>query len=115
MLKFNKKKLPELSETSDLIRKNKSIGGDIISKTREFADNALDIKSLERSIRDFSGFYAQKGSKGMVLAGLEKKVLIHGFEIYVKSGVYDIMMPDIKYAGGPDELIALEKLFYPLH
>ena len=65
---LNKKKLPELSETSDLIRKNKSIGGDIISKTKEFADNALDIKSLEQNIRDFSGFYGQKGSKGMVLA-----------------------------------------------
>ena len=51
-------------------------------------------------------------SKGMFLAGLEKKVLTVGFERYVKSGVYDVMMPDIKYAGGPDELIALDKFFY---
>ena len=64
---FHKKNLPELSETSNLLQKNRSIG-DIISKAKEFANNALDIKSLEQNIRDFSGFYGQKGSKGMVLA-----------------------------------------------
>ena len=30
---------------------------------------------------------------------------------YLKSGVYDVMMPDIKYAGGPDEMLEIEKLF----
>lgn len=64
---FHKKNLPELPETSDLSRKNRSIG-DVISKAKEFASNAFDIKSLEQSIQDFSGFYALKGSIGMVLA-----------------------------------------------
>ena len=67
-------------------------------------------ESIE-NIEELKKIRSVTNSKGMVLAGLEKKVLIHGFESYVKSGVYDIMMPDIKYAGGPDELIALEKFF----
>ena len=64
---FNKKNLPELSKTSDLSRNNRSIG-DVITKAKEYASNALDIRSLEQNIQDFSGFYASKGSIGMVLA-----------------------------------------------
>jgi len=50
-------------------------------------------------------------NKGIKLAGLEKKVLKEGFYKYLKAGAYDTMMPDIKYAGGPDELLDIEKLF----
>jgi len=69
------------------------------------------IPETIESIEELKKIRSVTNSKGMVLAGLEKKVLVQGFESYVKSGVYDIMMPDIKYAGGPDELIALEKFF----
>ena len=34
-----------------------------------------------------------------------------GYIEFLKAGTYDVMMPDIKYAGGPDELINIEKLF----
>ena len=67
----------------------------------ETIDLLLDIKKI-RSIAN---------SKGIKLAGLEKKILAEDFESYVEAGVYDFMMPDIKYAGGPDELITIEKLF----
>ena len=67
----------------------------------ETIDFSLEIKKI-RSIAN---------SKGIKLAGLEKKILAKGFENYLKAGVYDFMMPDIKYAGGPDELITIEKLF----
>ena len=67
----------------------------------ETIDFSLEIKKI-RSIAN---------SKGIKLAGLEKKILTKGFESYLKAGVYDFMMPDIKYAGGPDELITIEKLF----
>lgn len=67
----------------------------------ETTDFLLDIKKI-RSIAN---------SKGIKLAGLEKKILAKDFESYIKAGAYDFMMPDIKYAGGPDELITIEKLF----
>lgn len=69
------------------------------------------IPETIESIEELKKIRSVTNSKGMVLAGLEKKVLVQGFETYVKSGAYDIIMPDIKYAGGPDELIALEKFF----
>ena len=69
------------------------------------------IPETIESIEKLKKIRSMTNSKGMVLAGLEKKFLIKGFEKYVKSGAYDVMMPDIKYAGGPDELIALEKFF----
>ena len=64
---FHKENSPELSETSDLSRENRSLG-DVITKAKEYASNALNIKSLETNIQNFSGFYALKGSIGMVLA-----------------------------------------------
>ena len=69
------------------------------------------IPETIESIEELKKIRSITNSKGMFLAGLEKKILTAGFERYVKSGVYDVMMPDIKYAGGPDELIALDKFF----
>jgi galactonate dehydratase len=48
-------------------------------------------------------------SLGVKLAGLETKILKDGFLEYVKAETYDVMMPDIKYAGGPDEMLEIEK------
>ena len=47
--------------------------------------------------------------KGIKLAGLENKILKKGFEEFVKHNSHDVMMPDIKYAGGPDEMICINK------
>ena len=33
------------------------------------------------------------------------------FSKFLNAETYDVMMPDIKYAGGPDEMIEIEKLF----
>ena len=67
-------------------------------------ENNENIKNI-KSIRSLAN------KKGIKLAGLEKKILKEGFMSYLKSGVYDVMMPDIKYAGGPDEMLEIEKLF----
>ena len=45
------------------------------------------------------------------LAGLETQILSQGFLTYLKAGAYDVMMPDVKYAGGPDEMLRLASLF----
>lgn len=43
------------------------------------------------------------------LAGLETKILKDGFLEFIKGDAYDVMMPDVKYAGGPDEMLEIEK------
>ncbi len=69
------------------------------------------IPETEENIQLLKKLRTKSNSKGVKLAGLEKKILSKGFDIYLKSGAYDSMMPDIKYAGGPDELLEIEKIF----
>ena len=33
------------------------------------------------------------------------------FVPFLEGGAYDVMMPDVKYAGGPEEMIAISELF----
>ncbi len=47
--------------------------------------------------------------KGIKLAGLENKILKQGFEEFIKQNSHDVMMPDVKYAGGPDEMFKINK------
>lgn len=44
---------------------------------------------------------------GMRLAGLETAILREGFAPYLQAGAYDVMMPDVKYCGGPQEMLAI--------
>ena len=68
------------------------------------------IENLE-NINDIKKIREKANNKGIKLAGLEKKILKEGYTDFLKAGSYDVMMPDIKYAGGPDELIEIEKIF----
>ena len=43
--------------------------------------------------------------RGMRLAGLETSVTWSGFKPFVQAGAYDVVMPDIKYVGGPSEML----------
>lgn len=44
---------------------------------------------------------------GLRLAGLETQIRRQGFRPYLEAGTYDVMMPDIKYCGGPQEMMAV--------
>ncbi len=70
------------------------------------------ITENEENIQYIKKIRSEANNRGIKLAGLEKKILKDGFIKFLKSGVYDVMMPDIKYAGGPDEMLEIEKLFY---
>ena len=67
-------------------------------------ENLENINSI-RKLRSIANNF------GIKLAGLEKKILKEGFSKFLNAETYDVMMPDIKYAGGPDEMIEIEKLF----
>jgi galactonate dehydratase len=44
---------------------------------------------------------------GMRLAGCEENIRREGFAPFLEAEVYDVMMPDVKYAGGLMEMLAL--------
>lgn len=50
-------------------------------------------------------------SHGIRLAGCETMIKCEGFKPYLAAGVYDVMMPDIQYAGGPCEMLRIAELF----
>ncbi len=49
-------------------------------------------------------------SKGMRLAGCETQRAVEGFRPYLENGVYDVIMPDVKYAGGCEEILKIAAL-----
>ena len=49
-------------------------------------------------------------ASGTRLAGLELQVLEHGFRPFLEAGAYDVMMPDVKYVGGPAEMLRVAAL-----
>lgn len=48
---------------------------------------------------------------GMRLAGAETMIRLEGFRPLFEAGAYDVMMPDMKYAGGPGELMRIAEAF----
>jgi len=43
--------------------------------------------------------------RGVRLAGCEEMSLVHGFMPFLRANVYDVMMPDVKYVGGMQEML----------
>lgn len=48
---------------------------------------------------------------GMRLTGCEKAIRSAGFMPFLEAGAYDVMMPDVKYAGGPAEMLRIAETF----
>jgi galactonate dehydratase len=48
---------------------------------------------------------------GMRLAGCEELIGVEQSRPFAEAGVYDVMMPDVKYAGGVGEMMRLATLF----
>ncbi|SEE91398.1 galactonate dehydratase [Rhizobiales bacterium GAS191] len=48
--------------------------------------------------------------QGMRLAGCEENIRREGFVPFLEAQAYDVMMPDVKYAGGLSEILALAEL-----
>ena len=67
----------------------------------ETADNLPALRALR----------SQANALGIRLAGCETAVLLRGFEPYLRAGAYDVMMPDVKYAGGPEEMLRIAAKF----
>jgi len=49
--------------------------------------------------------------RGVRLAGCEEMSLLQGFAPFLAAGVYDVMMPDVKYVGGMREMLKVADAF----
>lgn len=63
----------------------------------EIADTIAPLKKLRTKAND----------RGMRLAGCEKFTGWHQFQPFVENHVYDVIMPDAKYAGGMREIMSV--------
>ena len=69
------------------------------------------VPDTEAMIPDLVRIRAAANRQGVLLAGLENAVLRRGFAPFLEARAYDVMMPDVKYAGGPDEMMRIAELF----
>ncbi|MDW4497209.1 enolase C-terminal domain-like protein [Sulfitobacter sp. D35] len=65
------------------------------------------VAETEAAIPAIRRLRERANAHGMRLAGLETRVLLAGFRPYLEAGAYDVMMPDMKYAGGPSEMLRI--------
>ncbi len=54
--------------------------------------------------------HAETTRSGMKLAGAERQVAAAGFKPFIADGLLDVVMPDIKYAGGYAEMLNIASL-----
>ena len=52
----------------------------------------------------------QANAAGVRLAGAELFIGAEGFRPLLERGLYDVVMPDVKYAGGPHECLRIAEL-----
>ena len=52
----------------------------------------------------------QTAAAGLQLAGAERQIATTGFAPFIKDKLLDIVMPDVKYAGGYDEMLKIATL-----
>ncbi len=52
----------------------------------------------------------QTSAAGLQLAGAERQISTTGFAPFIKDKLLDIVMPDVKYAGGYDEMLKIATL-----
>ena len=68
------------------------------------------LPETPETMADLRRFKILSAQAGMVLAGGEQGTSQAYFERILGEGVYDIIMPDVKYVGGTAQLVALAKL-----
>lgn len=59
------------------------------------------------AIPDLKRLRARANARGMRLAGLEELPAPAAFRAYLEAGAYDVVMPDVKYAGGMAGMLAI--------
>lgn len=78
---------------------------------------AAKLYWLECPVSENPGYYAtlgrlrgETGALGMKLAGAERQVSATGFAPFIEDRLLDVVMPDVKYAGGYAEMLKIAAL-----
>jgi galactonate dehydratase len=69
------------------------------------------VPDTEAMIPDLVRIRAAANRQGVLLAGMENAILRRGFQPFLEARAFDVMMPDVKYAGGPDEMMRIAEEF----
>lgn len=69
------------------------------------------IAETERNLAGLRQLRGLANAQNTLLAGMEMGIKRLGFTPFLQAGAYDVMMPDIKYAGGPWEMLAIARDF----
>lgn len=67
------------------------------------------LPETDAAIPDLKLLRGLANGQGTRLAGCEGQVGVAGFERYVAAGAYDVVMPDVKYVGSMEEMLALAR------
>ena len=65
------------------------------------------LPETEETIQPLKALRAKANERGMRLAGCEKFTGWKEFKPFVENSVYDVIMPDAKYAGGMREIMSV--------
>ncbi len=81
----------------------------LINELLQFDIYWLECPILEnvKSIKDIKNIRNKINKYGIKLAGLETCISKNHFEPFLKEGCYDIVMPDVKYVGGPIKMLEI--------
>jgi galactonate dehydratase len=92
-------------------RLSEALAGDVLREVEPLKLYWLECPLVEES----SNFAALRrlrsrcNAMGVRLAGCEMMIGREGFQPFLDAGVYDVIMPDIKYAGGVRELLRIAR------
>lgn len=68
------------------------------------------IAETRDSVSDLCRLRSQCAAANIRLAGCESMYQAAGFEPFIRARAYDVIMPDVKHAGGLDEIIRIARM-----
>lgn len=68
------------------------------------------LPETQEHLQDLSALRSFANRRGVRLAGCEEAIRVEGFQPFLEAGAYDVMMPDIKYVGGVEEMLDVARL-----
>ncbi|WP_027229702.1 mandelate racemase/muconate lactonizing enzyme family protein [Phyllobacterium sp. UNC302MFCol5.2] len=68
------------------------------------------LSETEDHLKELRSLRSRANKQGVLLAGCEEMIRRKGFAPFLAAETYDVVMPDVKYAGGIEEMLAIAEL-----
>ncbi len=69
------------------------------------------LPETPENLEALSRLRERANAHGTLLAGMELGIGVEAFRPFCEAGAYDVMMPDVKYVGGLEEMLRCSELF----